>query len=408
MTHKSNFSSYTSKYECKECAHQEIGLRKGVPMGRERTFYFIFFLSVLLTACGQKQSTPVSGVKSSSVIIGDLNWNEVTIFGNNEAYRRNSRFVADVRIPKVSSRCTGFLISEDYLMTNQHCVTSSSNAQGITAIFNHEAGVPRSQWEIYQCDQFITNDIVYDFAILKCSGSPGKKYGYAKLSQTEVNFNDSLYVIQQNCNHQEDPGCDFTKKISFGNVIDLDLEIVHNADTLGGSSGSPVFNKDDELIGLHHGGAIDRNTGEGVANFAVPTSEIYDYLEAHFPDVLPFSFEGVWLDLGDNNRIKKSTQIDFNQSELIFGGSIDSRRDKDFYKFHLKKDGKINIKVEFKHLYGDLDIKLYNSKKRKVAKSCSTTDNEQITANLKAGTYYLRIKGHRKAENRYTVNIVSL
>ncbi len=370
----------------------------------------LFLLTILsLVSCGQSNSlsTP-SKLGSSAVIIGDLNWSEVSSLDSSSSIRINSKFVADVRIPAAQARCTGFMISEDYLMTNQHCITSASDAVGVTAIFNHEEGVRESSWDEVRCDKLITNDIVLDFAILRCEGKPGKRYGYAQFSGRTPLHGDSLYVIHQNCDHETFPGCDFTKKVSGGKIIGLDLEILHDADTLGGSSGSPVFNESHELIGLHHGGMTSQSTGEGVANLAVYAFEIKEYLQKYFPEILEPSIVTTWVDIGDNNSFKKANFVSLEEAAAGFQGQIEKKRDRDYYKFNITESGRYQISLYFKHYIGDLDLKLFNSKRRKLEKSCSKTSNEIITANLSPGEYTIKVDAKGRDQSPYSVQIQRL
>jgi hypothetical protein len=120
----------------------------------ERVFLFIFIVLVLLvTSCGKSDADPSLSIAGSSVIIEDVNWSEINASSVSAEIKSNGSFVADVRIPQIGSRCTGFLISEDHLLTNEHCIERSSDARGIYVYFKHHAGVPQSQWEKVECDE---------------------------------------------------------------------------------------------------------------------------------------------------------------------------------------------------------------------------------------------------------------
>ena len=142
---------------------------------------------ILLTAlsCILSQSAySFTNDKSHSVIIGDLDWIDVIELSDDDPIRQHSFAVADVRIPAASSRCTGFLISKNVLMTNNHCVENRSQARGLTAAFKHEKGVLEADWDKYLCDEFIGNDSRLDYALVRCRENPGEVHGFVRL-QTE-------------------------------------------------------------------------------------------------------------------------------------------------------------------------------------------------------------------------------
>ena len=64
---------------------------------------------------------------------------------------------------------------------------------------------------------------------------------------------------------------------SSGKVIsNNDSILTYSASTFGGNSGSPVFNANNELIGLHYGGI------EGESNNAVAiTGEVLQFINEH-------------------------------------------------------------------------------------------------------------------------------
>ncbi len=364
----------------------------------------IFLVLFILSACG-KNNSQLAQVRGEAVIIGEVDWQDVTDLDDSAPERVNSHFVADLRIPAASSRCTGFMISEDYLVTNEHCIESSSDARGVLAIFNHEKGVSSSQWHRYLCDEFVTNSRILDYAILKCKGSPGLHHGYVKFElEKSVKKSDSLYVIQQNCDWRNDDYCDYSKKIAFGNVVEINSDIVHNADTLGGSSGSPVFNSSHKLIGLHHAGRTNVQTGEGIENYAVPASEIYADISTYFSYTLPVTQEGEWADFENNNLKKRAVWINYG-GEVVFSGKISKGSDRDYYQIKVEKTQNIRFHLKFLHTVGNLDLKIFNSKKRKIAKSKSRSNDEVIELNLDPGFYYVKVYGRGNATAPYSMSI---
>lgn len=233
------------------------------------------FLLLLLSAvaCKGASNNPTSGsscgnVVSSKIIIGNNDWVLLANVGI-PAQTGNGRAVAQIKIPSISATCTGFLINSDTIMTNNHCVSGSANAVGVTATFRYE-NQPK---ETFACDQFVMTDMGYDFTLLKCSNSPGTKYGWVGLSSTKPEINTPIYVIQENCDYTVDMYCQIDKYIAYGDILDSQaFQVAHNADTLPGSSGSPIFSDStNQVIALHNAGG---NLNGQPTNFGVPMYNI--------------------------------------------------------------------------------------------------------------------------------------
>ena len=103
----------------------------------------------------------------------------------------------------------------------------------------------------FTCDpSFFHNDKELDYAIVRVNGAPGDVYGFVDLAtRAEPTVNDFVSIIQH---PQGGP-----KKIAFTDnkvsAVFNDL-VQYSTDTEPGSSGSPVFNQDWEIVGLHHRG----------------------------------------------------------------------------------------------------------------------------------------------------------
>jgi hypothetical protein len=97
---------------------------------------------------------------------------------------------------------------------------------------------------------------------------------------TDAAISEELAIIQH-------PGGN-EKQISFINCTVMALPVdgranetdfSHTCDTAGGSSGSPVFNANGVLVGLHHYGFNDGQIEEWTENRAVRMSGITDWLQ---------------------------------------------------------------------------------------------------------------------------------
>lgn len=385
---------------------------------KDKKFLLVFALLILtLQSCGKREKSfaNTDDISMGSIIIGSLDWKEITTLSPSSPIFENASFVGDVDLPAFGSRCTGFLISEDVLMTNQHCVTRESDARGLTVAFNHVAGVPESQWDKYDCSEFIGNNQTLDYALVRCQGSPGAQYGFAQLTTQSFSAGTSLYIVQQNCDYYLDRGCDHTKKYSEGSITKVDDEYVHNADTLGGSSGSPVFSKDNhQVIAIHHAGRGNNGQGRGIENYAVPMDKIVRHIQANFPGVLSNGSQPGNGGGGNqnpptpsqeepNNSFADAFEVDAQPEGYQF--KIDSASDLDYFKFTLASSGEVTLAINFTHATGDLDMKLYDGSFKQIKVSQSVSNEEKFKEDLAAGTYYVQVYGYRGAQNEYSLSL---
>jgi V8-like Glu-specific endopeptidase len=167
--------------------------------------------------------------------------------------------------------CTGFLISDDLLVTNAHCLSTQSACDGTTVYFGNEwikgrdGGQVLRQGDPYRCGKLIDADPTFelDYAIVSLTttagGPPGKKWGYLRLDDRDPGPAEKLVVVEYPngepkeisatvCHAGTVPGEGYTGKLTdFG----------HTCATTWGSSGSPVVSGAGKVVGLHHLGLAD-------------------------------------------------------------------------------------------------------------------------------------------------------
>jgi hypothetical protein len=242
-----------------------------------------------MTACGPAEldgpdlePTESLQTQESPVIVGSVNWVSVTSLSSTSTERARSKAVGYLSIPAVGSRCTAWLVSNDVAITNNHCIGSSSEAVGARISFNYEDGVASTSRIWYDCSTFIKTWTYEDMTALRCQPIngvyPGQTYGKLTVSSTNASTGSSVYVIHQNCDYYTTSGCSPTKKYSPGSVLNGSYntkELSYDADTLGGSSGSPVLSKSSHyVVGLHHVGVGGDSSGRGSFNLGVKASLI--------------------------------------------------------------------------------------------------------------------------------------
>lgn len=241
-----------------------------------------------LTACGSMEPLDVPDAEpkgplasqESTVIVGSLNWVSATSLTGTQ--RAKSLPVGYLSIPAAGTRCTAWLVSNDVVITNNHCIGSSADAVGARVSFNYEDGVASASRIWYPCATFIKTWSGDDMTALRCSAVdgqlPGQVYGFLTVSSTNAATSSTVYVVNQNCDYYTDSTCVPTKKSSPGKVLNGNYsttDISYDADTLGGSSGSPVLSTStNQVVALHHIGIGGNSQGRGTANTGVKATRV--------------------------------------------------------------------------------------------------------------------------------------
>lgn len=255
--------------------------------------FFILASLLLVISCGKSKSNESVEVVNkvvpdtcdqkldSKVIIDDLYWYDYSDAKNRDEYL-NSKTVGQLSIPSKRSRCTAFIINKNTIMTNNHCVNSTAQAQNVTFKVRDKGGPQVS----YSCSKFIMTNRTLDFTLLKCDKNVGEIYGYNALSSMSIDLYDDIYIIQENCDYTSNSNCSINKMIAHGNIEQTGKYVIgHNADTLGGSSGSPIFSEDsNKVVAIHNAGST-----YNARNYGVPMDEIISKIKEERPDVKIFN-----------------------------------------------------------------------------------------------------------------------
>ncbi len=344
------------------------------------------------------------------VIVGQVNWFDVGLLDDDSPERQNSRAVGYVSIPARGTRCTGFLINDNVVMTNEHCISSQAQANGATVSFRYETGVPFADRATFNCSTFLGDSANLDYALIQCSGNPGQTFGSVTLEDRDnVETGHPAYVIHQNCDYFSVAGCAPTKKYSPGQVTGRQGDIRHNADTLGGSSGSPLFSEDSHAVfGLHHVGLGNNGNGRGFANTAVPMGRILDDLAARFsgltlggqaPTAPPPAPAGDALE--PNDTVATATPLSF---PAAFNDLSITSEDIDAFTFDVTAPGTFSALISFVDDDGDIDVQLQREgDDAPLATAETNTDDEVVTEALTPGTYRLVVYGWNGATNVYSL-----
>lgn len=163
-----------------------------------------------------------------------------------------AKAVVHLRVSKGAG--TGFMISSDLLMTNNHVIASQEEAEKTEYTFNYQLDSNGKECSIQTAQSlpggaFYTNsELDYTVVSLKHLPSFGSPL---ILKSKQIRRDDRLAIIQHPGGH--------LKKISMQNnfVAYADANIVqYTTSTLPGSSGSPVFDDEFKVVAIHHSGGM--------------------------------------------------------------------------------------------------------------------------------------------------------
>jgi len=176
-----------------------------------------------------------------------------------EAGTRASHAVGRVDIRDHAGRVTGFgtgsMVTSRLLLTNHHVLPDADTAAASQIEFNFEDGVDGQPLRprLFGLDPatFFLADEGLDFALVAVDGSPGDlaPFGFNRTigAEGKAIAGDFVTIVQ----HPE--GQKKQVALRDNRIVDVFDDFLHyEADTQPGSSGSPVFNDQWELVALHH------------------------------------------------------------------------------------------------------------------------------------------------------------
>lgn len=178
---------------------------------------------------------------------------------------QKSKAVGKVEIKIGSNRVnvgTGFLfkvkgINDLFFITNYHVINDRKDIDKTKVIFDYELGIDGNSIasKSFKIDEnrawYCSPVNEYDTTIFNLIDDHNEleSYGYIELKEIEIAQNDFVNIIQH-------PGGEMKQISLYHNIVTNTSERVvqYLTDTLKGSSGSPVFNSDWEVVALHHSG----------------------------------------------------------------------------------------------------------------------------------------------------------
>ena len=228
-------------------------------------------------AAGEEDALHAAG-KVLERIIGTEDFVEIRYL---EAGERAARAVGRIDIRDDRGRLAGYgtgsLISPRLLMTNHHVLPDAGTARTSAVEFNYQDGVDGRPLQAILLDldpgTFFVNDEEFDFAVVAVKGDTSP-FGSNPLIEMEGKAvaGDFVTIVQHPRGEKKQVA------LRDNRIVDvLDNGFLHyEADTEPGSSGSPVFNDEWELVALHHASVKtdDQTPGKDYVNEGIRISRI--------------------------------------------------------------------------------------------------------------------------------------
>lgn len=191
------------------------------------------------------------------------------------------RFVDDVK-EKVFV-CTGWLVfNSRHLLTNEHCINSVAEMRSALADVDFNQGATPARSVRFR--RLMLSDARLDFSLLELEqplDRPALVLGTAAAAGKQA-----LGIVQHPAGQPKqlsERGCTVSLASVAGVTADT-TDFEHACDTLGGSSGSPVFDRTTlNVVGLHHLGFLP---GDKPVNRAVHIGAVLARIGASFPNLV--------------------------------------------------------------------------------------------------------------------------
>jgi V8-like Glu-specific endopeptidase len=182
------------------------------------------------------------------------------------------------------SFCTGFLVANNLILTNEHCVRTPEEARSMIAEFGYDSA--GAQTERFRGLALRAGDAALDYALVEVEGRPADRFGRVSLAGRQpADDRQQLAIIQHPAGQTKQLSLDdcLVDGLARSGVTYRPTDFGHTCDTLGGSSGSPVFDRESgRLLGLHHFG-FHANSADPV-NQAVDLPQILADLQTKLDD----------------------------------------------------------------------------------------------------------------------------
>lgn len=208
------------------------------------------------------QKLPISPVKRSkaeSIQGSTVDFLDICFL---DKARAASRTVARVAYLNGKAQGTGFMVSPNLFLTNQHVIQDKEKAKNFLLEFDYELdfnrnAIPFTRFKLDPDKLFISDPIDdLDFTLIAVGDRVDgplelTDFGYLPLINSIDKHIRAMFV-----NIVQHPDGKHKQLVVRENRILYDSAhtLIYGSDTLPGASGSPVLNDDWEVVGLHHWG----------------------------------------------------------------------------------------------------------------------------------------------------------
>jgi V8-like Glu-specific endopeptidase len=150
---------------------------------------------------------------------------------------------------------TGFLIRDNWFLTNHHVLGTVDEARTTIVQFNYQKDTDGRDFEPVNFeldpDAGFKTSVEHDWTLVRVKGDANTEWGVLDLQPVEIKVNDRANIIQH-------PGGEVKQIALYHNIIAYvdNTRVQYLTDTLPGSSGSAVFDDEWRVIALHHAGGL--------------------------------------------------------------------------------------------------------------------------------------------------------
>ena len=210
--------------------------------------------------------------------IGDYKNEPIINYSDRSALAQFGRSVGrlDVLTDKGIHRCTAFIVSKQYILTNYHCSIGvlentrlgATRIEAISFVTGYtQTGVEEGTSKYIALPNAVEFSKELDYAVLEVIGNPSAEYGELKLASLAPQSGDPFWII----GHPMGEGQRVSREKCRASEPAVSVgKLLHTCDTLPGNSGSPVIDVSlRQVVALHHAGSQKDSV-----NFAILMSEI--------------------------------------------------------------------------------------------------------------------------------------
>lgn len=202
---------------------------------------------------------------AAAVVVGFDTMRPVSSYDENSSVRQLGRAVGQLQMLKADGAlyvCTAFLIADNVAITARSCV--DNDVTSISLVMGYVEADSRLNSPGYRA---MVLEKFEHFAVLKVEDSPGLTWGKLRLARSLPEAELALVVLHY------PSGQPLTVSSACRLLKVTEVEIDHDCDTLGGTSGAPIFDaQTGTVVGMHSKGPSPGSSGSSFNSGYVSTA----------------------------------------------------------------------------------------------------------------------------------------